>query len=114
KVLVYASTLSVLLIVLSISSGGYFSAWAMIGVGLCNSVMFAIIFSLSVKGLGHYTTRASGLLSSAIVGGAVIPYLQGMLIDWFSWGIAFLVPAACYIYIIFFALNGYKSRSAYV
>ncbi|MEC3880028.1 sugar MFS transporter [Parapedobacter sp. 10938] len=114
KVLVYASTLSVLLIVLSISSGGYFSAWTMIAVGLCNSVMFAVIFSLSIKGLGRYTTRASGLLSSAIVGGAAIPYLQGLLIDGFSWGIAFLVPAACYIYIVFFALNGYKSRSKYV
>src|SRR5690606_480258 len=51
NVLVYASTLSVLLIVLSISSGGYFSAWTMIAVGLCNSVMFAVIFSLSIKGL---------------------------------------------------------------
>lgn len=112
NVLVYASTLSVFLIVLSISSGGYFSAWTMIAVGLCNSVMFAVIFSLSIKGLGHYTTRASGLLSSAIVGGAVIPYLQGLLIDSFSWSVAFLVPIICYLYVAFYALNGRKKRSA--
>lgn len=101
-------TVSIGLITLSILSSGQLAVWTMVAVGLCNSVMFAIIFSLSIKGLGDYTTRASGLLSSSIVGGAVIPYLQGLLIDQFNWGLAFLVPILCYLYIIFFAMNGYK------
>src|SRR5690606_27693221 len=69
------------LITLSILSSGSLAVWTMVAVGLCNSVMFAIIFSLAVAGLGSYATRASGLLSSAIAGGAVIPFLQGALID---------------------------------
>jgi len=102
---------SVLLIALSVLSSGSLAVWSMIAVGLCNSVMFAIIFSLSIEGLGAYATRASGLLSSAIAGGAVIPYVQGLLIDRFAWSIAFLVPIACYLYVIFFAVEGYKPRS---
>jgi FHS family L-fucose permease-like MFS transporter len=72
--------------------------------------MFATIFSLSVFGLGKQTTTASGLLSTAIVGGTIIPFLQGILKDNFSWSIAFMIPVACYIYLLFFGLNGYKVR----
>lgn len=102
--------LAIILILISISSSGLVSVWSMVAIGLCNSVMFAIIFSLSVKGLGHYTTQASGLLSSAIVGGAVISYTQGYVMDHYSWGIAFLLPAMCYIYLVFYGLNGYRSK----
>lgn len=101
---------SVALIVLSIGSSGYVAVWSMVGVGLCNAVMFAIIFSLSIQGLGAYTTRASGLLSSAIVGGAVIPYLQGLLIDRFDWGVSFCLPLICYLYIVYFAIDGFKTN----
>jgi FHS family L-fucose permease-like MFS transporter len=83
----------------------------MIGVGLFNSVMFAIIFSLSVEGLGKYTTKASGILSTAIVGGAIVSFSQGYLKDHSTWAIAFLIPVLCYAYIVFFGLNGYKRKS---
>ncbi len=100
--------LALVLIVVSVNTTGYLSVYSMLGVGLCNSIMFAIIFSLSVYGLGAYTTKASGILSTAIVGGAVVSYLQGVLIDYYSWQISFTLPLLCYAYILFYGLNGYK------
>lgn len=99
---------AVLLIALSISSEGNLAIWSMIAVGLCNSIMFAIIFSLSVNGLGSHTTRASGYLSTAIAGGAIVSYLQGVVIDNYSWGWSFIIPLCCYIYIFYYGINGYK------
>jgi FHS family L-fucose permease-like MFS transporter len=109
-VLSICAAAAVLLIFVSISSMGYLAVWSMIAVGLCNSIMFAIIFSLAVNGLGKYTTQASGLLSTAIAGGAIISFCQGLLIDNSTWTVAFMLPLACYIYILFYGLNGYKSK----
>jgi len=109
-VLSICAAAAILLIFVSISSMGYMAVWSMIAVGLCNSIMFAIIFSLSVNGLGKYTTQASGLLSTAIAGGAIISFCQGLLIDNSTWTVAFMLPLACYIYILFYGLNGYKSK----
>lgn len=101
---------AIALIIISITSTGQLAVWSMIMVGLFNSVMFATIFSLSVNGLGSYTTRASGILSTAIVGGAVISYSQGFMKDQSTWQIAFIIPMLCYVYILFFGMNGYKSK----
>jgi MFS transporter, FHS family, L-fucose permease len=109
-VLSVLSILSVTLILVSVSTSGYFAVWTMIGVGICNSVMFAIIFSLSVSGLSSYTTQASGLLSTAIVGGAIVSLLQGVIKDHYSWQVAFLVPVVCYLYLLFYGISGYKSK----
>lgn len=105
RVLMINTAVAIFLIVLSLCTSGYLSIWAMIGVGLCNSIMFAAIFSLSVYGLGANTTKASGLLSTAIVGGAVIPYIQGLLIDKISWEISFIPSIFCYIFVFLFAFN---------
>ncbi len=109
-VLAFAAACSVALVAVSICSTGHLAVWTMISVGLCNSVMFAIIFSLAVKGLDGYTTQASGWLSTAIVGGAVVPFLQGMVIDRLGWEVSFLLPILCYGYLIFYACNGYRRR----
>jgi FHS family L-fucose permease-like MFS transporter len=104
----YSSALAIILIILSVSSTGMLAVWSMIGIGLCNSIMFAIIFSLSVEGLGKYTTKASGILSTAIAGGAIVSYSQGLLIDHYTWIISFMLPLACYLYILFYGIKGYK------
>jgi FHS family L-fucose permease-like MFS transporter len=109
-VLATTAVCALILILVSVTSTGYLAVWTMIAVGLFNSIMFATIFSLSVNGLGKYTTQASGILSTAIVGGAIISLSQGILKDASSWGISFLIPMACYVYIVFYGLNGYKSR----
>jgi FHS family L-fucose permease-like MFS transporter len=102
--------LSVLLIFISVNTSRSIAVWSMIAVGLCNSIMFATIFSLSVRGLRKYTTRASGLLSTSIVGGAIISFLMGLIRDNYTWPVAFTVPALCYLYIIFYGMKGYKSK----
>jgi FHS family L-fucose permease-like MFS transporter len=110
KILVLVAVIAIALILTSIMSTGLVAVWSLVAVGLCNSVMFAVIFSLSVAGLNQYTTRASGLLSTAIVGGAVISSVQGIIRDQSTWQIAFLIPLVCYVYIVFYGLNGYKSK----
>lgn len=110
--LVVNALISMGLILVSINSAGYVAVWSLLGVGLFNSVMFAIIFSLAVSGLGSYITKGSAMLSTAICGGAVIVVLQGVIIDRSSWSTAFLIPMICYLYIIFYGLNGYKSKES--
>lgn len=110
KVLSVAAVAAIALIIISVSATGAVAVWTMIAVGLFNSIMFATIFSLSVTGLESYATRASGWLSTAIVGGSIVSFGQGWLIDHYNWQIAFMLPLACYAFILFFALNGYKTR----
>jgi FHS family L-fucose permease-like MFS transporter len=111
-VLSFCAVMAIVLIVVSVNTTGNVAAWTMIGVGLFNSIMFATIFSLSVSGLKNYTTKASGLLSTAIAGGAIISYAQGVIKDNYDWRIAFIVPLLCYVYILFYGVNGYKSKHA--
>jgi len=75
-------------------------------VGLFNSIMFPSIFTLAIAGLGPLTGKASGLLVAAIVGGAIVPELQGILADHIGIHQAFILPVICYLYIIFYALKG--------
>ena len=84
--------------------------WSLILVGLCNSIMFPSIFTLAIEGLGPLTGKASGLLVAAIVGGAVVPELQGILADHIGIHHAFILPVLCYAYILFFALKGAAGR----
>ncbi len=111
-VLSLCAIMAVALIAVSIYSTGPIAVWTMIAVGLCNSIMFATIFSLSVSGLKEYTTQASGLLSTAIAGGAIISFAQGLIKDHYDWRYAFILPLLCYIYILFYGVNGYKSKFA--
>lgn len=108
SVLAVLSSVAVVLIAASLLSTGYVAVWLMIATGLCNSVMFAIIFSLSVNGLGKFTTAASGWLSTAIAGGALLSYTQGVLKDNFTWPVSFVVPVICYGYLLFYGVNGWK------
>jgi FHS family L-fucose permease-like MFS transporter len=103
---------AITLIAVSIASTGPVAVWSMVAVGLCNAVMFATIFSLAINGVGGYTMKASGLLSTAIVGGAIIPFIQGVIKDHYNWQWAFIMPAICYLYILFYGVNGYRSRNS--
>lgn len=93
-----------LLVILSIVSTGSVAGWAMLAVGLCNSVMFPLIFSLISMDLGHRASEGSGLICMAIVGGAFVPVLTGRFADVTSLNIAFIIPAFCYLVVIFFGI----------
>jgi FHS family L-fucose permease-like MFS transporter len=102
NVLAFNALAAVLLILTAIFSDGSLAMWSLLAVGLCNSVMFPTIFSLALNGLGIHTGQGSGILCAAIVGGAIVPLLQGVLADSLGLQIAFLVPVICYLYIGFY------------
>jgi MFS transporter, FHS family, L-fucose permease len=99
------------LVLTSMLTGGHAAMWSMLAVGLFNSIMFPSIFSLGLAELGPLTGTASGILNMAIVGGAILPLLQGAIADQIGLHHAFFVPVACYLYIVFYALNGSKPNS---
>ncbi len=108
KVLISFTALAIVMILVSISSTGFMAMWAVLAVGLFNSIMFPTIFTLTLNGLGDLKPQASGLLCMAIVGGAIVPISFGALADSFGFALAFLLPIICYAYIMFFAF--YKGR----
>ena len=108
---------AIALVLLSVNSSGYTAMLSLLAVGLMNSIMFPVIFTLAVAGLGRHTEDASGLLSAAIVGGAIVPPLFGLIADSQSGGggihalrLAFALPVLCYLYIMWYGLRG--SRQA--
>jgi len=104
---------AVLLILLSVSTTGEVAMWSLLAVGFMNSLMFSAIFTLAVAGLGSLTEEASGLLCTAIVGGALIPPLFGLIADYQSLRLAFILPALCYAYIGWYGLRGSRQKVAH-
>lgn len=111
KVLSIFAILAISMIFISISTTGLISMWSILAVGLFNSIMFPTIFTLSLEGLGDLKAQASGLLCMAIVGGAVIPFIFGSLIDAVGFKLAFTLAIICYGYIMFY---GYTKREKQV
>ena len=112
RYLAFNASVATALLVIAIMVGkgnANIAMWALLAIGFFNSIMFPTIFSLATKNLGKFTNSASGILCTAIVGGALIPVLQGKIADDFGMMISYVAPAVCYLYIVFFALKGYKA-----
>ena len=99
------------LVAISMLTSGHVAMWSIIAVGLFNSIMFPSIFTLGVAELGPLTGDGSGIMIMAIVGGAIIPVAQGAIADRIGIHHAFFLPVLCYLYILFFALQGAKPNS---
>jgi MFS transporter, FHS family, L-fucose permease len=99
------------LVSLSMLTHGHFAMWTILAVGFFNSIMFPTIFSLGVAELGPLTGNASGILNMAIVGGAIVPLIQGVIADHIGIHHAFFIPVICYLYILFYALRGSTPNS---
>jgi FHS family L-fucose permease-like MFS transporter len=99
------------LVTASILTGGHFAMWSILAVGFFNSIMFPTIFSLGEAELGPLSGSGSGLLNMAIVGGAVLPEIQGLVADRIGLHHAFVIPLLCYVYILYYALSGSKPNS---
>ena len=108
KVLGGAAVIASALVWTSVATTGNIAMGSIIAVGLFNSVMFPTIFTLSIDQLGPLTAKGSGLLIMAIVGGALLPLLQGALADSIGIHTAFIMPAICYLYIVFYGFSGSK------
>lgn len=109
KVLAIFASISISLILVSVSTVGLVSMWSILAVGLFNSIMFPTIFTLAIDGIGYLKPKASGLLCTAIVGGAIIPPIFGLLTDYIAFKNALLIIILCYAYIVWF---GYKNGKA--
>jgi FHS family L-fucose permease-like MFS transporter len=99
------------LVAASMVLGGHTAMWTILAVGFFNSIMFPTIFSLGVAELGPLTGSGSGLLNMAIVGGAILPVIQGGIADRVGLHHAFVLPVMCYLYILFYGLSGSKPNS---
>jgi FHS family L-fucose permease-like MFS transporter len=112
KVLGVAAMMAGLLVCVSMLTLGHVAMWSIIAVGLFNSVMFPTIFTLAIEGLGPLTGDGSGLLVASIVGGAIIPEIQGILADRIGIHHAFFLPVLCYLYIVFYGFVGSRRKGA--
>jgi FHS family L-fucose permease-like MFS transporter len=103
-----------ILVIGAVIQQGEFAMWSLIAVGLFNSILWSNIFSLSIAGLKEATGQGSSLLVMMIIGGAIIPLLQGTIADMIGGEnglqLSFLLPAFCYIYLAWFGIFG--SRNA--
>jgi FHS family L-fucose permease-like MFS transporter len=96
------------LIVVSMMSSGNVAIWSMVLCGFFNSIMFPNIFALGIAGLGPMTSKGSGLIMTAVVGGAIVPLALGAAADRFGIQHAFFIPLICYLYIAYYGLWGSK------
>ena len=103
---------AIALLATTMGTSGQAAMWSALGVGLFNSVMFPTIFTMSLNGLGDTRPHASGLLCTAIFGGAVIPPLFGVLIDHYGFKSAFLLPIICYAFIYYFSVQNKKEDAS--
>ena len=99
------------LVAVSMMIDGHAAMWSILAVGFFNSIMFPTIFSLGVAELGPLTGNGSGILNMAIVGGAILPVIQGIIADHVGIHHAFILPVICYLYILFYGLSGSKPNS---
>jgi FHS family L-fucose permease-like MFS transporter len=111
RLLAVAAIAAGILVIVSMSSGGRLAMWSILSVGFFNSIMFPTIFSLGVAELGPLTGDGSGVLNMAIVGGAILPVLQGLIADRIGIHHAFLLPVICYLYIVYYGLSGSMPNS---
>lgn len=110
KMLAVYAIVAIGLVSAAMLTSGMVAVWCVVALGFFNSIQFATIFTLSLKNLGMYTKDGSTFLVMAIVGAAIIPALMGYISTVQNIQIAFIIPAACYVYVLFYALKGSKTR----
>ncbi|SFU37265.1 MFS transporter, FHS family, L-fucose permease [Pustulibacterium marinum] len=110
RTLAVFSGIIIIALLIAVFGTGHFAMWALITIGLYNSVMFPNIFTLAVKSLGKETSKASSLLVMAIVGGAIVPLIQGALADSVGVQVSYLLPIICYAYLMYYGIKGYEVK----
>ena len=106
--LLVASIGAGVLVVLSMMTG---NPWLLVGVGLFHSIMWPAIFALAIEGLGKYTSKGSGALMMGVVGGAILPFTQGIFADVLgSWNWTWIIVVVGEVFLLYYALHGYKVK----
>ncbi len=86
------------------------SIWFLVALGLANSLIYPNIWPLAIKGLGRFTKRGSSLLVMGLCGNAITPVIYGRLADLWNVHDAYVILLPCYLYLLFFALHGYRVK----
>ncbi|TGE16453.1 sugar MFS transporter [Hymenobacter elongatus] len=111
KLLVGVCAAGTFFVLASIVNDGEAALWLVVLCGLCNSIIWPVVFPLAITGLGRFTKQGSSYLIMAIVGGAIIPPLMGWVAtNGGGLRVAFVLPALCYAYLLFYSLSGYRVR----
>ena len=108
RTLLIFALVNIIMLVSAMSFMGKFSLWFIIGIGLFNSIMWSNIFTLAIKDLGKYTSQASSILIMGVLGGAILPLIQGSIAD--SLGeihYSFFVPVLAYAYLVYYGWKGH-------
>jgi FHS family L-fucose permease-like MFS transporter len=106
KVVAGFAASAAIFVLISVLSTGQISVISIVAVGFFNSILFPSIFTLGINGLGHFAEEGASILIASIVGGAIIPLLVITVADFSGLQFAFLIPVACYSYIVYFSLYG--------
>lgn len=101
----------ILLLFIGILGNYGYAMWAILGIGIFNSIMWSNIFTLAIKGLGNYTSQGSSILVMFIVGGAIIPPIQGAVADLVGVQLSFFVPMLSYVYLAYYGWRGHIHRA---
>jgi FHS family L-fucose permease-like MFS transporter len=110
RLLAIYSLANVVLLTFAVMLDGMFSIYALMAVQFFMSIMFPTIFSLSIRGLGSRTKQGASLVIMSIVGGAVLPVIMGGVSDVSNIQLAYSVPAACFVVILYYALKNADAK----
>jgi FHS family L-fucose permease-like MFS transporter len=113
KLLAIMASIAILLVLYAAFFPGLSGAWALVGVSACLSLMFPTIYGVALHGLGVDTKFAAAGLVMAIVGGAIMPPIQGLLADRFGIGPAFIVAAVCFLGVLAYAIFDLRSKDRF-
>ena len=102
------ASVGVALLLVAILVGGKTAMWCVIGVGLFTSIGWPNIFSLALDGMGVLKSQVSSLLVMAVLGGAILPPVQGWVADHSNIQLAFIVPLIAYAYVVFYGAVGHR------
>jgi FHS family L-fucose permease-like MFS transporter len=114
RALAFNAACAAVLLFVAMATAGKVAMWAVLAIGLFNSIMFPTIFTLAIARLGKHTGEASGVVCMAIVGGAIVPVIMGYFADRIGVQHAFFVPAICYAYIVYYGLKGHEIVPVFV
>jgi len=108
KTLMVFAMVNVVLLIIALTGSGQMILWSLLSIGLFNSIMWSNIFTLAIDKLGKYTSQGSSLLVMMILGGAIIPIIQGIFADKYGVHFSFIVPILSYVYLVYYGWRGYK------
>jgi FHS family L-fucose permease-like MFS transporter len=110
RLLFFFALINIFLCLLVITNRSWISVYSLMSIFFFESIMFPTIFALGVKDLGHHTKRGSSFIIMSIVGGALMPYLMGLIAENYSTAISYFVPVVCFIVVAWYGRSGYKIK----